>query len=149
MLRIASRRFTVSSLRPGAASAPMRAADPRRHPRYLLRLAITMQGDNNFYCGLSENLSESGIFIATQYVLAIGTLVALSFTLPGDEEPISVVGCVQWVRRPGATASAWNNFGGAISEIKAGMGVRFTNVDPRSARAIHDFMGVRGPEFFE
>jgi uncharacterized protein (TIGR02266 family) len=149
MLEIACRRVAITSLRPNAASAPMRAADPRKHPRYLLSLAITMQGDNNFYCGLSENLSESGIFIATQYVLAIGTLVALSFTLPSNDEPISVVGSVQWVRRPNATASAGNNFGGALSEIKPGMGVRFTNVDPQSACAIRDFMGVRGPEFFE
>jgi len=123
--------------------------DQRTRPRYLLSLDITMRGDNNFYAGLSENISETGVFIATQHVLALGTLVALSFTLPGSKAPISLLGTVQWVRGPRAMAKAENIFGDHFGEVKPGIGVRFTEVDEVSTRAIRAFMRLRGPDFFE
>lgn len=124
--------------------------DRRKHPRYLLSLAITMQGDNNFYTGLSENISESGVFIATHTALEIGTPVLLSFTLPNADSALSVAGTVQWVRGPDATAKPGENFGGHTRDaLPPGMGVRFSDVDPSAARAIRDFMRVRDPDFFE
>ena len=142
--------YAVTTARSSAESMPVPAEDRRKYPRYLLSLAITMQGDNNFYTGLSENISEAGVFIATHHVLELGTPVVMSFTLPSNDEPISVVGTVQWVRGPDATAMAGENFGGQRQEIvQPGMGVRFTEVDPNSVRAIRDFMQCRDPDFFE
>ena len=125
------------------------ATDRRRDPRYALSLAITMSGENNFYTGLSENISESGVFIATQHLLPIGTPVVLSFTLPRSSEPISVTGIVQWVRGPDASARPGNNFGDSLGDAKPGMGVRFTGVDAPAASAIRAFMQLREPDFFE
>jgi uncharacterized protein (TIGR02266 family) len=107
-----------------------------------------MHGENNFYTGLSENISEAGIFIATQHVLAIGTPVVLTFTLPTSHEPLSVVGHVQWVRGPDATATSGNNFGDTFAEVKAGMGVQFRGIDQDVILAIRRFMLFRRPEFF-
>jgi uncharacterized protein (TIGR02266 family) len=139
--------MTANAL-PVADSGPVPADDRREHPRYALSLAITMRGENNFYAGLSENISETGVFIATSHVLAIGTPVVLSFTLPSSDQPISVVGRVQWLRGPNAMANAENNFGGDVAGVKPGMGVCFSEVDPKAVRAIRSFMLLRLPDFF-
>jgi uncharacterized protein (TIGR02266 family) len=146
-----ARRLAERSERPSAHSTPVPREDRRDHPRYILTLVITMHGENNFYTGLSEDISEGGIFIATQHVLPIGTPVVLSFTLPHSEVPIGVIGTVQWLRGPNATASQHNNFGGddSAGAVKTGMGVRFDDIGQDSIRAIRDFTRQRTPEFFD
>lgn len=125
--------------------------DRRRHARYVLSLAITMEGDNNFYTGLSENISEAGVFIATHHVLPIGTPVVLSFTLPFASEPISVAGTVKWIREPRATANAQSVFGSdrESASVRPGIGVQFNDVDQAANDAIRSFMTRRSPEFYD
>ncbi|MDB4933883.1 MAG: cell division protein FtsY [Labilithrix sp.] len=138
------------SARSRADSIPIPVGDRRRHPRYALSLAITLQGDNNFYAGLSEDISEGGVFIATHHLLAIGTPVVLSFTLPFSEEPLSVLGTVAWVRGPTATAKTHNVFGGSVMPgVIPGIGIRFDHIDPEALGAIRDFMRHRRPVFFD
>lgn len=131
-----------------SALAPAPAGDRREDPRYALSLAITMRGDNNFYTGLSENISESGVFIATQHVLPLGTPVLLSFTLPGGKEPISLTATVRWVRGPEASATGASLFGDHQTDVKPGLGVEFVEVDARASEAIRAFMKMRAPDFF-
>lgn len=132
------------------ASIPILAEDRRRHARYALSLAITMQGDNNFYAGLSEDISEGGVFIATFRVLPIGTPVVLSFTLPHADEPITASGVVQWVRGPEATAHPGNVFGGGeLPGVMPGIGIRFHDLDAGTRKVIRDFMQQRKPVFFD
>lgn len=133
-----------------AGSIPVPAQDRRRAPRYALSLAITMQGDNNFYAGLSEDMSEGGVFIATHHALPIGTPVFLSFTLPDADEPILVYGIVQWLRGPDATARWDSNFGaGAETGVMPGIGIRFHEMEPASLKAIRTFVRQRSPVFFD
>ena len=136
---------------PRSISIAILVEDRRRHARYALRLAITMRGENNFYTGLSEDISEGGVFIATLHMLPIGTPVVLSFTLPGSDESLSVLGSVQWVRGPDATAPAANVFGGGreIPGIMPGIGVRFRGIDAETRQTIRDFMQRRRPVFFD
>jgi uncharacterized protein (TIGR02266 family) len=132
-------------------SIPILAEDRRRHARYALSLAITMHGDNNFYAGLSEDISEGGVFIATFRLLPLGTPVVLSFTLPHADEPITVHGVVQWLRGPEATAADGNMFGGGreVPGIMPGIGVRFHDLDAATRKVIRDFMEQRSPVFFD
>lgn len=128
------------------------ADDRRRDPRYMLSLSVTLQGDNNFYTGLSEDISDGGVFIATHRVLPVGTPVVLWFTTPDSDAPCAVSGTVRWIREPAALAGAQNNFGpdkGAPPSIRAGMGVQFHDVPDATRRAIRAFMQCRRPEFFE
>lgn len=134
--------------REAAGKVPSPAEDRRGHPRYLLRLRITMHGENNFYAGLSENISEAGVFIATAHTLPIGTPVVLSFTLPNAEDPIAVVGTVQWIRDQDATVPPGNNFGAHFNDLKPGMGVKFEELSEESLRLIRSFMQHREPDFF-
>lgn len=144
-----------SILRPGsdqvAASIPILAEDRRRHARYALSLAVTMQGDNNFYVGLSEDISEGGLFIATFYLLPIGTPVELSFTLPNTDEPITASGTVQWLRGPDAIASSENIFGagGDPHGVAPGIGIQFHDLDAAERTTIRNFMQRRQPVFFD
>lgn len=122
----------------------------RADPRYLLELAITLHGDNNFYTGISTNISEGGIFIATHHILPIGTRVALQFTLPHFDVPIRVEGTVQWHREPEAVSLPGNVFGGGeLTDVKCGMGIKFDDVDQDAIYAIRKFMMLRLPDFFD
>jgi uncharacterized protein (TIGR02266 family) len=108
-----------------------------------------MRGDNNFYTGLTEDISEGGIFIATCHGLPLGTPVILAFTLPGAWSPLEVRGTVQWLREPAALASGSAIFSSDDDRVKPGMGVRFDALDRRSTLAIRAFMARRDPEFFD
>jgi uncharacterized protein (TIGR02266 family) len=108
-----------------------------------------MRGENNFYSGLSENLSEAGVFIATQHVLPIGTPVVMSFTLPSSDEPITVAGRVRWRRGADANAKEGNCFGDVAGDVKPGMGVQFCGLDDTAMRAIRRFMKLRSPDFYD
>ena len=110
-----------------------------------------MQGENNFYAGLSEDMSEGGVFIATHHALPIGTPVVLQFTLPEADEPISVYGTVQWLRGPDATACWGSNFGAGVEApgVMPGMGIKFHDMEPASLKAIRSFVQRRSPVFFD
>lgn len=126
--------------------------DRRRDPRFELSLAITLQGANNFYAGLSEDISDGGVFIATHVRLAVGTPVTIWITIPGSDAPTRVSGTVRWVREPAAIAKAENIFGGdrQLAEMAPpGMGVQFHNVSDTTRQAIRSFMTCRRPDFFE
>lgn len=137
--------------RDSADTVPVPASERRLAARYELKLAITMQGDNNFYTGLSENISEGGVFIATSHHLPIGTPVVLEFTLPTSDKPLSLFGTVQWVRGPDATARNGEvfGFGREVYGAMPGIGVQFHGVDPDALRAIRSFMQQRPPVFFD
>jgi uncharacterized protein (TIGR02266 family) len=132
-------------------TVPVPAGNRRIQARYELTLAITMQGENNFYTGLSENISEGGVFIATSHLLELGTPVVLEFTLPTSDEPLKLYGTVQWVRGPDATAKRGELFGGGgeVYGAMPGLGVQFQRVGPDAARAIRAFMDQRAPVFFD
>jgi uncharacterized protein (TIGR02266 family) len=127
-------------------SLPVPSADRRRHPRYILTLAVTLHGDNNFYTGLSEDISQSGIFIATCHVLPIGTPVMLEFTLPESRHALQVQGTVQWVREPDFLHVHHVGFG---HRPPPGMGVQFHDLDRLAASEIRWFMRRRAPEFYD
>ena len=122
----------------------------RREPRFALTLAVTMHGDNNFYCGVSENLSESGIFIATVHELPIGTVLRVTFSVPTSAAPISALGEVRWLRRPSALVARGTVFGQETdASVKPGIGVQFLALDEHASDAVRRFLKYRAPDFFE
>ena len=135
---------TVSG--PGAPALPRDWSHQRVHSRAELSLAVTLMGENNFYVGLSQNISEGGIFIATYRVLPLGTRVHLTFTLPGSSELLAVEGTVSWHRPPEAVASV---SGKSIPPVKTGMGVQFDDPDMEVQEAIRAFTELRSPEFYD
>jgi uncharacterized protein (TIGR02266 family) len=119
-------------------SGSVGTADSRRYPRHDVELEVTMESESNFYMGLTENLSEGGIFIATHVLKPMGTSIAVSFKLPDVTEPLKVVGSVRWVREYSET-----------SDTSPGMGVRFEQLTKEQAEQIHRFLSARDPLFYD
>ena len=88
--------------------------------------------------GLSENLSEGGLFIATHLVRPLGARIEVSFSLPNVAEPIRAVGLVRWVRVYSET-----------SDTSPGIGLRFEEIHPQQAVQIRDFLAKRAPLFYD
>jgi len=132
-----------------AASGATGEADRRIKPRHAVSINVTLFGEHNFYVGLSENLSEGGLFVGTQNILPIGTLIRMEFTLPTFPDAVSVVGEVRWVRSPNAFSKDHNNFSSGGGDAgRPGMGIQFKELTPEVSKAITKFIGIRDPEFY-
>jgi len=130
---------THSSGDAATTSGAKDAAEPRRqHDRHDVELEVTMESETNFYMGLTENLSEGGLFIATHVHKPLGTPIEVSFKLPEMSQPIKVSGTVRWVREYSET-----------SDSSPGMGVRFEHIDVEDAEQIRRFLGARDPLFYD
>ena len=124
-------------------------AERRVKPRYDVRLTVTLVGDHNFYVGLTENISEGGLFVQTQRTLPIGATLQLEFSLPTSSAPITVTGVVRWARSANAVAKEHDNFAsGGDEAFKPGMGIQFVDVSDAALRAITKFIGIRHPDFY-
>lgn len=120
-----------------ADQAAPKEDERRRAPRVEVSCQLGFDTDHNFYTGLAENLSVTGIFVATYDLLEIGERVHLTFMLP-EGQAIESEAVVRWVRE--STASPM--------EIWPGMGLQFENLEARAAQAIASFVETREPLFF-
>ena len=130
---------THSSGEAARESGAMGNAEVRRqHPRHNVELEVTMESETNFYMGLTENLSEGGLFIATHVLKPLGTQIEVSFKLPDVPEPIKVTGTVRWLREYSPT-----------SDTSPGLGVRFEHIDAEQTEQIRRFLAARDPLFYD
>ncbi|MFO0744336.1 MAG: TIGR02266 family protein [Myxococcota bacterium] len=117
--------------------AKQRIANPptprRQRPRVRLQAAIDLHSASNFFRGFSENISDGGVFIATEEQLPVGTEVDIAFTLPDGVE-IRGRGVVRWAR-------------GAGPDSAAGLGVQFINLSGAASDAVQNFLTMREPLF--
>ena len=131
----------------GVNEAPASPNDDasKRQPRIPLQIDLQFElkvsGDSshNFYTGLTNNISEGGLFIATEQLIDIGTVIAFQFMLPGMAEAIPLDGIVRWVR----ASDGFND------DLESGMGVQFTNLTPNLKERIHDFIEQRDSIFYD
>jgi uncharacterized protein (TIGR02266 family) len=125
------------SAHPSQSQVPIR--DSRRaHQRADIEIDISLESETNFYMGLTENLSEGGLFIATHAVRPIGATVEVSFSLPDCEGRIRAKGTVRWVRL----------FGDA-SDTSPGMGLRFDEISAEGQAEVRKFIEKRPPLFHD
>ncbi len=138
----AAQPATASRTRPapqplGRISAPIAAAPGRSSTRVPLQTQVDLSSDSNVFTGFSTNLSEGGLFVATVNLLPVGTQVDLTFTLPGNAK-VSVRGEVRWTRE----------LDDRTPEVFPGVGVRFVDLSPQAANALHRFIASREPLFY-
>jgi uncharacterized protein (TIGR02266 family) len=79
----------------------------------------------------ARNISEGGLFIATETTLPVSTVISLQFRLPASQEPIVVSGRVVWTVNGG-------------TEQPSGMGIEFENLDDSARRRIRQLMRKLG-----
>jgi uncharacterized protein (TIGR02266 family) len=110
----------------------------RATPRAIAYLCIDLCSEHNFWTGLTMNISEGGVFVATHEILPVGSPVALHLELP-RERRIMVLGEVRWSR-------AYTG----DDDVPPGLGIKFVGLDLESLSAIRRFMTkIREPLLFE
>lgn len=107
----------------------------RRNVRRQAEIDIAFDRDTQLYTGLSQDISEGGVFIATYQVQPIGTPIRLSFELP-DGTKISARGEVRWLRE---TSNA----------SRPGIGVAFTEMTSEALAALGHFCRRFAPLYIE
>lgn len=112
--------------------------DRRAHERRELvaRASVTTSGGVPSP-GITENLSQGGLFVGTMAIAAVGDLVTLSFRLPGRREEIHARAEVMRVRalRPDRP------------EMMPGLGLRFVDLADDDFDAIGNYVEQRLPRF--
>jgi uncharacterized protein (TIGR02266 family) len=101
----------------------------RANPRYEARLVVSIEIEEDAFVGFTENVSESGAFIATEAPQAVGAEVNLLIALP-DLALVRTRGTVCWIRP-------------AKKGQPAGVGIRFDRLSPLDAVRIHEFILAR------
>ncbi len=100
-------------------------------------MEVDFESDSHFYTGLSENLSEGGLFVATYAPRPIGSEIDLTLRIPGQTEPMRARATVRWIR----------DFSEA-SDAAPGMGLHL-HLDDQDLPRIRRFLSTRPPLFFD
>lgn len=113
--------------------------DERTVPRTSVHVAIDIYSEHNFWSGLTMNVSEGGVFVATHRMIPSGTTIIVDMTLPTEEEPIVALAEVRWTR-------PWSS----DPDVPPGLGLKFVHLSEDSLAKIRRFAErVREPIFFE
>ena len=103
-------------------------AERRLYERHPLRTAVVFEdefGEGVFFV-YSENLSVGGLFLASSVPLRIGTMLFLSFHLPGSKRPLRVTGEVVRVALPSGSGE--------------GIGIRFVGLPKKILEKLEEFL---------
>jgi uncharacterized protein (TIGR02266 family) len=110
----------------------------RSSPRVAVEVDVSLHTRHNFYAGLTRDLSEGGLFIATIENIPVGTLLDLRVTVP-DHGTIRAKGEVRWVRE-------YNDFN---QDFDPGVGVQFVDLRETDRQTIEHFIRRREPLFYD
>ena len=121
------------------SNAAQQLSDPRRvHDRTSLEIEVSLESDHNFFMGLTENISEGGLFVCTHRLLEIGSCIEITLALPGPYAPVKLQAIVRWVR-------IFN----VASDTSPGMGLQFLDPPAATTDAIRSFLMLRPALFWE
>jgi uncharacterized protein (TIGR02266 family) len=110
----------------------------RQKSRVNMSVELSATSESNFYTGISGDIEEGGLFIATHQNHQPGTLIELTLSLPG-QPPMQLAGEVRWVRE-------YSEF---TEDVEPGLGVGFFKLPDQARQAIAAFMNARPPLFHD
>lgn len=105
-------------------------AERRVQERVELEVDIGLHSATQFYAGLSNDISEGGIFVSTVKPMPVGSELSISFVLPGGHT-VTTRGRVAWLSTPRG------------DDGRPGMGVRFERLEDQHRHAIEKFLRYR------
>lgn len=119
-------------------------SEAREHPRQAIELEVEYTRLNSFFSDYTKNISKGGTFIKTAKPLDIGTEFLFKLRVPRLEEPLRLLGRVQWVVTESDVAAGDDRGGG-----EPGMGIRFLfneegerkNLEERVEKVMIDSLG--------
>jgi uncharacterized protein (TIGR02266 family) len=127
-------RLVVSTF-PMPAWSCASGAERRQGERHECEFEVEFLSDTHFMTGITQDLSEGGIFIATYQRLPIGTEVGLAFELPGDRR-VEVKGAVRWIRKE-------------CGETRPGLGIAFTELSHEALARITAHCAAGSSRYYE
>jgi type IV pilus assembly protein PilZ len=98
----------------------------RRHKRYEVKLHADVSTDDAFLFAYVSNISEMGIFLASDKPQPVGTLLKLGFKPIETGETLDLEGEVVWI----------NPVRDGEENLNPGMGVKFVNLDDEKREKI-------------
>jgi uncharacterized protein (TIGR02266 family) len=114
----------------------LRAPERRNSSRAPWLADLEFAEDAQFFTGLSLDISEGGLFVATYTPIPIGTRLVLCFELP-DGTSVEARGEVRWVRPE------------AMDGERPGVGIKFTELPPDVRERIADICARQQPLYFD
>jgi uncharacterized protein (TIGR02266 family) len=100
----------------------------RRFRRVSFNVRVDLRSQNNFFTGFSENISEGGLFVATEAPHPLGTVMELTLSVMGQSAK-TLRGEVVWIRPPNARGG-----------LPAGFGLRFMGLPEGDREKLQDFV---------
>ena len=121
-----------------ANSVPPTLGTPitRQSERQRCEIQIEFTEETHFYAGLTQDISEGGVFIATYHLRPVGVRLDLSFVLPDGVE-VQATGVVRWLRD------------GTTEGSRPGMGVAFTDLKQEALESINKYCRARAPIYMD
>ena len=120
-------------------SEDFRAAEERVARREDIYAAVDLFSEHNFWSGLTMNMSEGGVFVATHAHVPNGTKLLLNLLLPFEKAPFVVQAEVRWSR-------AYTG----QRDVPPGLGLRFCDANEEVLKKIRKFVAtVREPLLYE
>ena len=104
----------------------------RKTPRHIARLRMHFgTNQETLLTEYSLNVSTGGVFVETENLLPIDTILALEFILPQNVETIRCNGRVAWVNRTELMVNP---------NLPVGMGLQFINIAINDMNAIREYI---------
>jgi len=129
--------LTLQDLAPLEGHAQPSPDERRIDTRFDMHVEVGLQSDNAFYTGLTQDIGQGGLFVATHDVRRIGERLTVKFTLPHREQAIVADTEVRWVRDR------------STKDAPQGMGLRFLHLSPDNEAAITEFLATNDSLFFD
>jgi CheY-like chemotaxis protein len=109
----------------------------RREPRVPCETDIEVLSDSQVEAGIARDISEGGVYIATQGAAIPESYITLSLVLPGiDSAPIKVRGRIAWINSEDDRKKP---------RMPLGFGVEFLDIDEQALNAIKGYVGTVKP----
>lgn len=102
----------------------------REHARIPTSLEVDYSTYTPYHIRRITNISKGGVFIRTQEIIPVGTVLDISFQLPNRSTPIKSKVKVMWTYRQPST----------VNLNSSGMGVQFVEVAAKDVRDIQEFI---------
>jgi uncharacterized protein (TIGR02266 family) len=114
---------------------PTHASGERRAvPRVPIEVEVSLTSESHFFTGLTGDLSEGGLFIATWRKVAVGAQLELALSLP--DGPVLARGRVRWMRD-------------AMECGAPGLGVAFDDLSDEARLRVEAFCAKRAPWYYD
>lgn len=106
--------------------------------RFYCEAQVRDGSDDVFYSGFSQDITRSGVFVATYDIRPVGTEAAVRVIFDGaDDYGVDCV--VEWVREPHPL----------VDDVPPGMGLRFRDFDPDFAARFNEHVREHPPYFVD